>query len=115
MKRFARSKTWIRAAAVMSLALSLVPVPPAGARDLGRPLPLPPPGKHLLIRIGPQALVSEDDQGRVRMVDEPPPAAPRGKAVTDVFRVLGVGAVLILDQNDLFFGNQSQVSFGSRP
>jgi hypothetical protein len=61
--------------------------------------PLPPPGTERLIRIGPQALVVEDDQGRVTMADEPADEPRGGRALalmTRVFGVLGAGFVFEL-------------------
>ena len=89
MRRFARSK-WARAAVAlcMGLAVSLA----ASARAGDRTEPPPPPGMYRLIRIGPQALVLEDEHGAVTMADEAPPRV-KGEAVLGVFFGMAVGAV----------------------
>jgi hypothetical protein len=58
------------ALATASLGLTLGMVTPADAQ---RQEEDPAAGAERLIRIGPQALVSEDEHGNVSMVDEPPP------------------------------------------
>lgn len=51
---------------------------PLGARADGSP---EPPGKHEHVRkIGPQAVVIVDDQGRARMYDDPSQQAPSCKS-----------------------------------
>jgi hypothetical protein len=78
------------------------PQPPAS-----RTLPLPAPGTHRLIRVGPQALIREDDRGRLSMVDEstPPPKAGRSLVTTTAFfSILGFGALLT-------FGSPNNVGF----
>jgi hypothetical protein len=103
-----------RAIAVLGLVLTLQAASPARADPQGPPqassklLPLPPPGTHRLIRIGPQALVSEDDRGLVTMVDESPPPPRRGRsvaAVTLILGIVGVGSFLMFNQQqDLLEG-----------
>jgi hypothetical protein len=106
MTRLASSRRWTRAVAAAGLVLALRgaspahadgPSPPAQTSD--RRLPLPPPGTHRLIRIGPQMLVSEDDQGRVTMVDEPTDQPRRGRSLAGVAAVLGVfsGSLLLFE------------------
>jgi hypothetical protein len=60
-------------------------------------------GRHL-VRIGPQALVSEDDRGHVTMVDEATAEPRRSAILPRLFTVLGVEAVLLLEvQGEGFF------------
>src|SRR5262249_24567102 len=64
--------------------------------------PLPPPGTYRLIRIGPQALVKQDDRGNITTADElddKPSRVGRGIAATIV--VLTAGAVLMLHRIEL--------------
>jgi hypothetical protein len=81
--------------AVLWLGLAMASPLRAEARDQS----LPPPGTTRLIRIGPQALVSEDEHGNVTMVDEPAPKAQRGKALVLFLGIL-TGAVV----EDVFYG-----------
>jgi hypothetical protein len=62
---------------------------------------LPPPGTCRLVRIGPQALVTEDDRGRFSMVDEPETEPRRGRVAGLVIGILTAGVVLTLDLNEL--------------
>src|SRR3954466_14637098 len=100
MKRLAPSRIWTRAVAAVGLAVTLNAAAPvhaevvaAPARTNGQTVPLPAPGTRRLIRIGPQALVVEDDHGRVKMVDEPGPAPKRARpllgATATAFGILG--------------------------
>ncbi len=76
----------------------------AGEPD-AQTLPLPPPGTQRLIHIGPQADVVEDDRGRLRMADEPPPKPRRGRSILSVLIVLAAaGAVLSAGRNELTSG-----------
>jgi hypothetical protein len=63
------------------------------AQTSGRALPPPPAGTHRLIRIGPQALVREDEHGRVELVDEASAPPPLGRALTAtvVLGLFGLG------------------------
>jgi hypothetical protein len=106
MMRLAPSRKWTRAAAAVGLVLALraaPPVradgPPPPAETADRTLPLPAPGTHRLIRIGPGMLVSEDDQGQVTMVDEPTEKPRRGRGLGAMAAVLGLFgySVLIID------------------
>jgi hypothetical protein len=72
----------------MGLAVSWAASAYAGDRTE----PPPPSGMYRLIRIGPQALVLEDEHGSVTMVDEPAPRVKRGTAL-GAFLGLWVGAV----------------------
>jgi hypothetical protein len=82
MTKVAPSRSWARRSfAAAGLCLTLLAASPARADGPGPPpttnsklLPLPAPGTHRLIRIGPQALVMEDDHGQVTMVDETTPS-----------------------------------------
>ena len=98
------------AVGVVALLLALqVPLPAHAHDDCTGPVqaaeqvqPLPPPGTCRLIRIGPQALVSEDDRGRFMMVDEPEEKPRRGQRVINVLMgVVTAGAVLSLGRNEL--------------
>jgi hypothetical protein len=53
----------------------------------------PPAGAHRLIRIGPQALVSEDENGKLRMVEEP---APERSRIEMLEAMLGAAAAGVL-------------------
>jgi len=65
-----RMRQWRRWAQVLALtALGLTVLRPLAARADGSP---EPPGEHEHVRkIGPQAVVIVNDQGRVRMYDDP--------------------------------------------
>jgi hypothetical protein len=71
-------RQWRRWAAVLALTvLGLTTLRPLGARADGSPQP---PGEHEHVRkIGPQAVVIVDDQGRARMYDDPSQQAPACK------------------------------------
>jgi hypothetical protein len=59
-----------------------------------------------LIRIGPQALVWQDENGRVTMVDEPEQRPSVGKDLTSlggIFGVLGAGLFLLLEDQGADF------------
>jgi hypothetical protein len=98
------NRRWKRAVVALCMALILGMLAPARAETFGPPrppvsrtLPLPPPGTHRLIRVGPQALIREDDRGRLSMVDEstPPPKVGRSLVTTTAFfSILGFGALL---------------------
>jgi hypothetical protein len=117
MRNLALTKRWTRAIAAAGLVSVLHVAAPARADAPGPPpetssklLPLPPPGTHRLIRIGPGALVEEDDHGRVTMVDETAPAWRRGQGLVGAALVMGIfsgGAVF-------FFGEQLDVIPGER-
>jgi hypothetical protein len=125
MSRIALSKTWTRAVAGVGLVLTLHAAQPARAdgsarppRTAGQTRPLPAPGTHRLIRIGPQALVIEDDHGRVSMVEEPGPKARRGRglaAVPAAFGLLSFGTFLILDNGNGLNGNGPGFDFPRAP
>jgi hypothetical protein len=99
-------KKWTRAIGAAALILTLHAAAPARAEIPGAPpqsgaqtLPLPPSGTKRMIRIGPQALVQEDDHGRVKMADEPTTQPRPGRsfiATSALFGILGVGAYLML-------------------
>ncbi len=63
-------RQWRRSALALALTvLGLTALRPLGARADGAP---EPPGKHEHVRkIGPQAVVIVDDQGKARMYDDP--------------------------------------------
>jgi hypothetical protein len=109
MKRLAPSTGWMRALAALGLALVLHAASPARAEvwrgpaaQAGPTLPLhgPPagPGTPRLIRIGPQALVSVDEHGRARMVDESPPPPNRARSALGLAAALGLfgGAAFLM-------------------
>jgi hypothetical protein len=107
----APSMRWRCAVGAASLLVLLQVGSPARGDDTtvsaqthGQRAPLPRPGTYRLIRIGPQALVKEDDHGKVTMVDEQdgqtadelghkPGRAGQGAAV--VIGLFTAGAVLI--------------------
>ena len=70
-------KGLVRIVAASWLGLADLVVQPAGAQQQAiradETEPLPPPGTSRLIEIGPQALVREDDHGKLTMADEPEP------------------------------------------
>lgn len=104
---------WTRALTAGVLICALATAGPARADVPGPPgptnsklLPLPAPGTHRLIRIGPQALVSEDDRGQVTFVDEAAiePKAKRGESIVAasvMLGLLGAGAILFLGPSEL--------------
>ena len=55
--------------------------------------PLPPPGTFRLISIGPQALVREDDHGKLTMVDEPEPKRSKSKVAGIILGAMTAGVV----------------------
>jgi len=71
-------RQWRRWAPVLALtALVLTALRPLGARADGSSQP---PGQHEhVLKIGPQAVVIVDDQGRTRMYDDPSQQAPACK------------------------------------
>lgn len=81
----------------MGLWLGLMVGPAPAPRAEGAPVP--PTGAHRLIRIGPQALISEDETGKVSMVDEPEPQATFSP-VGFVFAALtgGLGGVMFTNE-----------------
>jgi hypothetical protein len=121
----APSMTWRCAVGAASLLLVLQLSSPARGEGTTVPAqthsqraPLPRPGTYRLIRIGPQALVKEDDRGRITMVDElddktaaeldhqrvnaSADKADRGaRAAAVMIGVLTAGAVLMLGLTDL--------------
>lgn len=107
MRRLASSNGWMRGLAAVGLALLLNAASPVSAEVWRGPaapdgpvLPRSPPRTDHLIRIGPQALVREDERGRVEMVDEPsarPSARQLAAGVTAALSVFGVGAFLMLE------------------
>ena len=72
-------------------ALAVSPAGVARAEETG-----PPAATHRLVRIGPQALVSEDEHGNVSMVDEVQPTLSRGQAVGIALGAFGGGAATII-------------------
>jgi hypothetical protein len=108
MNRTASSSRWRGALEVVAVVLTLRAAVPARADDAAvteqtsQALPLPPPGTSRLIRIGPQALIREDDRGRLTMADEPAPKPSRGQRLFAVlFGVVAAGAVLTLGRNEV--------------
>jgi hypothetical protein len=107
MRDVAAPNRWKRAAAALCMTLVLGAFSPARSQSFGPPqppssrvLPIPAPGTHRLIRVGPQALISEDDHGRLTMVDEStaPPRVGRSLVTTTAFfSILGFGALLRFD------------------
>jgi hypothetical protein len=103
--RMGQSNAWARVLSVLCLGLTLLLAPPARADD-DRGRDLPPPGTTRLIRLGPQALVSEDEHGNLTMVDEGVPGSSRAQAVGFVFGLLFGGATgeLLGGRNDVARG-----------
>ena len=107
MAKVVPSNRWMRAIAILVMVLLLqassaarADGPRPATQTSGQTEPLPPPGTHRLIRIGPQALVSEDDHGRYTMVDEPTakPSVTRDLATATVFfSLIGFGVFWSLD------------------
>jgi hypothetical protein len=107
MTQVAPSKRWRRAVAAVSLVLALHAAPLARAdaptRSNVASLPLPAPGTERLVRLGPQVLLREDDQGHFEMVDEGARASGPGQSVRAsmiMLGLLGVGAFSILRIED---------------
>jgi hypothetical protein len=117
MRKVGPSGRWVRAIAVLVTALTLHTTSAAHADDVefqglaeqtsGHVLPLPPRGAHRLIRIGPQALVQEDDRGRFTMVDEPPEPPKVGRGLVAATALLG----LIGTDAFLTFGGEYGLTF----
>jgi hypothetical protein len=107
MSRLAPSKGWARVLAILGGALILHAASPTRAEiwrgpaaQEGMNLPRRPSGTDHLRRIGPQALVSEDEHGRVRMVDEPSARPSRrdvAVGMTTALGVFGVSGFLMLE------------------
>jgi hypothetical protein len=115
----ASSMRWRCAVGVFGLLLVLQVGSPArgdgptvSAQTHAQRAPLPRPGTYRLIRIGPQALLKEDDRGRMTMVDELEHKVSRLEAVGVVtIGVLTAGAVLMLHRIEL----NGDVSVGAGP
>jgi hypothetical protein len=73
-----RPRSWARLGATVGLALGVSFGAPAWAEGQTQ-RPPPADGEHRLVRLGPQALVFEDNHGNVSMVDEPTPEPSRGQ------------------------------------
>lgn len=110
MSTVAPSSRWACAVVAASMVLTLHAGAPARAdvpddsqetsARVARTLPLPAPGTDRLIRIGPQALVVQDDRGRVTMADEPAPPRFRARNVAIGLAsmvVIGAGVFLALE------------------
>jgi hypothetical protein len=95
---------WVRrlAAVVVALVAGRAAAPAVARAEVGVSAqasersvsPLPRPGTERLIRIGPQALVREDDRGRLQMDDETRGPARLGRgmaAATEVLGLIGLG------------------------
>ena len=83
-------RQWRRWALVLALTvLGLTALRPLGARADGSP---EPPGEHEHVRkIGPQTVVIVNDQGRVRMYDDPSQQAPACKSAASCWgKALGM-------------------------
>jgi hypothetical protein len=102
--RIGQSNAWARVVAALWLGLTVLLAPAARADD--KASDLPPPGTHRLIRLGPQALVSEDEHGNVTMVDEEAPEHIRGRALGFVLGLLfgGVAGELLAGPHDVTRG-----------
>ena len=57
--------------------------------------PPPPPGTSRLISIGPQALIREDDHGKLTMVDEPEPQRSKFQVVGIMLGAMTAGVVIV--------------------
>ena len=57
--------------------------------------PPPPPGTSRLISIGPQALVREDDHGKLTMVDEPEPERSKLQVAGIILGAMTAGVVVV--------------------
>jgi hypothetical protein len=90
---FTLSSRWGRAAAGVTLALTLSSSAPAHAAE-DEP---PPPGTERVIRIGPQATVIEDEHGNLSLADDAAPEQSVGDVVRGALSVMGLGALLFLN------------------
>jgi hypothetical protein len=95
---------WRRVASLLALVFAVASTSAARAHD--RTEPPPPPGTYRLIRIGPEALVSEDSHGNIRMVDERTKRISKGQAIGSAFGALGggVAGLLFYDGQDAAAG-----------
>ena len=95
---------WRRALAVAGLGLTLAFVGPARAED--RTEPPPPPGTERLIRLGPEAVVLEDDQGNISMVDERVRGLGNARAAGAAAGALvgGVAGIILLEPRAIAAG-----------
>ncbi len=85
-----RPRSWARLGATLGLGLTVsFSAPSLGRGDRTRPPPAD--GEHRLVRLGPQALVYEDDRGNVSMVDEPTPEPSRGQLIGAAIGGMGGG------------------------
>jgi hypothetical protein len=87
MRTVAPAKRWARAVAVIGVLTILHAVAPAAHAER-------------LIRIGPQALVVEDDRGNVTMAEEPQPDRHDARRVAvglGAMFVIGAGVFLLLE------------------
>lgn len=75
----------------LCLGLAVLVAQPARADETE---PWPAPGTHRLIRIGPEALVSEDDHGRLSMVEEPEPEKTKMDVMKIVLGAMTAGVAL---------------------
>ena len=57
--------------------------------------PPPPPGTSRLISIGPQALVREDDHGKLTMVDDTEPQTSKLQVVGIMLGAMTAGVVVV--------------------
>lgn len=102
------TRWWTRAAAVISLLVTLEVPAPARANCTApeaassTTLPLPPPGTCRLIPIGPEMVLEQDSTGRLTLADEPePPKRSRGRNLGALLvGLLTAGAVVTLGRND---------------
>jgi hypothetical protein len=98
MTKVAPSRRWTRAAAAIGLALALHATRPARADAPTQwqanvaSLPPPAPGTQRLVRLGPQVLLVEDDQGRFTMADEGAAEPKRGQSLRPLMIMLGIVA-----------------------
>jgi hypothetical protein len=107
MGKVAQRTRWTRGFVAAGIALTLAATTPARA-DVAAPaqtssrlLPLPAPGTYRLIRIGPQFLLKEDDQGQVTEVNEPPARPRREQSAVAAAVMMGIitaGAALFFRQ-----------------
>jgi hypothetical protein len=106
-----------RAAAALLFAVGLVALcgpahgetrTPAHTEDTShdRTQPPPAPGAHRLVRLGPQALVFEDDRGNISMVDEPGEGITKGQAIGTIAGAVGggVAGVILAEPRGIAFG-----------
>ncbi len=91
-------KSLVGIVAASCLGLTGLVVRPAGAQQQAiradETEPLPPPGTSRLISIGPQALVSEDDHGKLTMVDEPEPQRSKFQVAGIMLGAMTAGVVI---------------------